>query len=263
MSGLAAQNVEAMPGSRPVLREVSVTVRPGEMAGLVGPNGAGKTTLLRVLNGLLRPRAGRVTLEGTDLDALPPRLRARKIAWLPQHQPVHWPLTAARLVALGRLPHQDPFRAPGPAEAAVLHRVMRETDTAAFAERRVNSLSAGERARVLLARALAVEAPFLLADEPVAALDPYHQLHVMELLQARAAAGTGVLVVLHDLTLAARFCNRLILLHEGRVAAAGRPGEVLNPERLESVYQVEALELTGTPAFQNAPVVLPWRRLAH
>ena len=176
---------------------------------------------------------------------------------------MHWPLTVARLVALGRLPHLEPFRAPGVEELAVLRRVMQETDTAVFAARRVGDLSAGERARVLLARALAVEAPFLLADEPVAALDPYHQLHVMELLQARAGAGTGVLVVLHDLTLAARFCDRLILLDEGRIAASGTPKEVLNPDRLKSVYHVEPLDIAGNPAIQNLPLVLPWRRLTR
>lgn len=263
MSELGAENIELMRGKRPVLRGVSAALRRGELAGLVGPNGAGKTSLLKVLTGLFQPKAGQVTLEGAPLHALSPRERARRIAYLPQNQPVHWPLAAARLVALGRLPHQDPFRPPDPAAAAVLSRVMRETDTTDFASRRVDRLSAGERARVLLARALAVEAPFLLADEPVAALDPYHQLHVMELLQARAAAGTGVLVVLHDLTLAARFCSRLILLNEGQVDATGSPDEVLNPERLESVYHVEALKVAGDAAFQNRSVVLPWRRLAH
>jgi iron complex transport system ATP-binding protein len=263
VSALTAENVQVMLGGRPALRGAGLQLGRGEMAGLIGPNGAGKTTLLRVLAGLLRPEAGEVIIDGASLSSLPPQKRARLIAYLPQHQPVHWPLTAARLVALGRLPHLDPFRPPGPAEAAILGRVMEETGTAAFAARPVASLSAGERARVLLARALAVGAPFLLADEPVAALDPYHQLHVMELLQARAAAGTGVLVVLHDLTLAARFCTRLILLHQGEVAAEGPPRLVLNTERLKSVYQVEPLNLVDNPAAQDVPVVLPWRRLTH
>lgn len=258
MTVLQARNLSINLGGRPVLQDVSLTLARGCLLGLVGPNGAGKTTLVRALTGLVPACAGTVNVRGKTLGALKRRDRARAIAYLPQGQVVHWPLSVERLVALGRLPHLPPLQRPGPADAAIVDIVLAETETVHLRARRISDLSAGERARVLLARALAVDAPFLLADEPVAALDPYHQLHVMELLAGRAARGAGILVVLHDLTLAARFCTRLVLIDSGRIAAEGLPHAVLNPERLRDTYRVEALALPDMP-----PVILPWTRLPH
>ncbi|MFC7334169.1 ABC transporter ATP-binding protein [Rhodocista pekingensis] len=244
---------------RTVLAEAGVALGRGELVGLIGPNGAGKTTLLKCLAGLLRADAGTATLDGTALDRVPPRLLARRLAYLAQSTAVHWPLTVERVVALGRLPHLDPWRAPGAADAAAIERALSQCGVGHLRDRVVTTLSGGERARVLLARALAVEPDLLLADEPVAGLDPYHQLQVMEVLRQGSARGMGTLVVLHDLTLAARYCDRVVLLSRGGVAADGPPAEVLRPVLLEAVYGVRmlALEAGGAVAY------VPWERLGR
>ncbi|QJE72171.1 ABC transporter ATP-binding protein [Aerophototrophica crusticola] len=254
MSMLAAADLSVSLGGAPVLRGVGLALRPGEFTALVGPNGAGKSTLLRTLAGLAPSDAGTVTLDGVLLPAVPARERGRRLAYLAQASTVHWPLTVERLVALGRLPHLEPWRRPGPADAAAIDRALSLCDVEGFRDRAVTSLSGGERARVLLARALAGDPALLLADEPVAGLDPYHQLRVMEVLRDRAAAGTGVLAVLHDLALVARFCGRVILLEAGRVVADGPPSLVLEPGLLSRLYGVAWRDL-------GDGVMLPWERL--
>ncbi len=240
MSVLAAADVSVTLGGREVLREVSMAARGGEMVGLLGPNGAGKSTLVRVMAGLLAPEAGRVTLDGDVLAERPRRALARTLAYLPQGAQVHWPVAVERLVALGRLPHLSAWQRARGADRAAVDDALRATDIEDLRHRPATELSGGEAARVLLARVLAAEPAVLLADEPVAALDPRHQLALMELLHARAAGGTAVLVVLHDLGLAARFCDRLVLMHEGRVLRDGTPEHVLSPEALAEAYGVEA-----------------------
>lgn len=242
---LEAQNLTVALGGRAVIEAVDLTVAPGEIVALVGPNGAGKSTLVRALAGLLAPAAGSIRLDGAAAADLGPRERARRLSYLPQEPLLHWPMTVERLVALGRLPHLDAFRRPQPADAAAIEAALAATETAAFRHRPATQLSAGERARVLLARALATTAPLLLADEPVAALDPYHQLHVMELLAGQAAAGRSVVVVLHELTLAVRFCPRVVLLHAGRIVADGRPESVLSDANLAATYGVKAARGEG------------------
>ncbi len=258
MSVLAARGINLSYGPARVLDGADLELRPGELLGLIGPNGAGKTSLLRVMAGLLKPEAGTLTLDGRPLADLSRRERARAVSYLSQGRDLHWPLTAERLVELGRLPHLGPFSRPGAVDAAAVEDALTACDALAFRHRPVTSLSGGERARVLLARALASEPALLLADEPVAGLDPYHQLQVMEVLRARADAGTGVLVVLHDLALAARFCTRLALFEGGRVAAEGPPGRVLDPARLGAVYGVE-MATALLPDGERLQV--PWRRL--
>jgi len=232
-------------GRRAVVREVSTTFAPGELTGIVGPNGAGKSTLARAMLALV-PHGGRITLDGEDIAAIPRPALARRIAYLPQGQTLHWPLSVERLVGLGRLPHLGPMSRIRDADTAAIGRAMARTDVLLLRDRLATNLSGGERARVLLARALAAEAPALIADEPLASLDPGHQIDVMELLRAEARGGAAVIAVLHDLTMAARYCDRLLLIDRGTLVAEGTPGEVLTPANLEAVYGIRArVELGG------------------
>ncbi|MBX3490282.1 ABC transporter ATP-binding protein [Parvibaculum sp.] len=237
---LSLAHIHASLGGTRVIRDVSLEARDSAFIGLIGPNGAGKTTLVRAIAALI-PHEGTIELDGQVVAAMEPRARARAIAYLAQGAGSHWPLEVSRLVALGRLPHLAPFRAPAPEDEAAIARAMDLADVGNFRGRDVLTLSGGERARVLLARALAVEAPLLLVDEPVASLDPYHQLGIMEVLRTYASAGRTVIAVLHDLSLAARYCDRLVLLDEGVVKADGRPEDVLTPENLKAVYRIRAI----------------------
>ena len=234
-------------GGRPVVDGVSADLSGG-VIGLIGPNGAGKSTLVRAIAGLI-PAEGAILIDGAPVATITLRDRARRIAYLPQGQAVHWPLTVERLVALGRLPHLAPFARPGETDAQAIEHALERTGLQPLRDRPVAELSGGERARVLLARALAVEAPLLLADEPLAALDPAHQIEVMALLRAEAARGATVIAVLHDLTLAARWCDRLLLIDRGGLVADGKPADVLTAERIAAVYGVSAHigEAAGEP----------------
>lgn len=239
MVSITAQSLTVTLGTRRVVDDVSFAWAPGTLVGVLGSNGAGKSTLVRALLGLL-PHDGTVTIDDTPRAALSRAAIARRIAYLPQGQTLHWPVTVERLVALGRLPHLAPFSRLSPADQAAVTTAMARADVAHLAQRTATDLSGGERARVLLARALAVEAPALIADEPLASLDPAHQIEGMELLRAQADAGGLVVAVLHDLTLAARFCDRVLVLADGTVAADGPPGEVLTPALLAQVYGITA-----------------------
>jgi iron complex transport system ATP-binding protein len=235
---------------RPVLAGASLTVQPGEMVGVLGPNGAGKTTLLRAALGLVRREQGAVELGGTALEMLGPAERAARVAYLPQDRRIAWGLPARRLAALGA-PFAQPREADRRASAS-----RARVGLTALADRSVLDMSGGERARVLLARLLATGAPLLLADEPAAGLDPDAQLAALELLGEEAARGAGVLLTLHDLTLAARSCHRLLVLDGGRVVADGSPAEALRPEVLAQVFGLEGA-LRETP---EGPIVAARRR---
>jgi len=244
-------NLSVTLGGRQVVAGIS-TELTGGLIGLVGPNGAGKSSLVRAIAGLV-PSEGTILIDGKR--ALPLRERARRIAYLSQGQAVFWPVTVERLVALGRLPHLAPFERPADTDHAAIERALTRTDLLDLRDRSIDELSGGERARVLLARALAVEAPLLLADEPLAALDPAHQIEVMQLLRAEAARGAAVIAVLHDLTLAARWCDRLLLMDKGQLVADGAPREVLTAERIDAVYGVSAFigEAEGEPLIVPLP----------
>ena len=229
---LALDRLSVALDGRHVLSEVSLAIGGGEVVGLVGPNGAGKTTLMRAALGLV-PATGR-----SNLAALPPPARARAAAFMPQGREIAWPVTVATLVALGRVPWL-PARAPlRPEDAAAVARALARLDLAALAHRTVTRLSGGEQARALLARTLAQETPLVLADEPIAGFDPAHQIATLRLFGEIADEGRAVLVAIHDLGFAARYCTRLVLLHEGRVAADGAPDAVLTDARLAEVFGV-------------------------
>jgi iron complex transport system ATP-binding protein len=236
---MSATDVVVRLGGTLVVDGATLELNPGELIVLIGPNGAGKTTLVRALAGLI-PAEGRIAIGERPLASFAPRERARKVAYLPQGHAFHWPMAVAAVVALGRYPHTDAFSSLSDEDRAAIGRALTATSSDALATRAVTTLSGGERARVALARALASEAPILLADEPTVSLDPRHQLVVMELLQRAARNGGVVLAVLHDLTLAARFADRILVMDRGRLVAEGPPGAVLTPQRIAAVFGVEA-----------------------
>jgi iron complex transport system ATP-binding protein len=254
---LTAQGVSVQLSGRAVLRDISLSLASGHLVALVGPNGAGKTTLLRALAGLV-PSGGAIHVGGDALPSLSLRERARRFAYLPQGHIVHWPLPARDIVALGRYPHgaTDPARlTPGNSEAVL--RAMQATDVMEFAARRVTELSGGERSRVGLARVLAVEAPVILADEPTSSLDPRHQIDVMKTLRTAADRGTLVIVVTHDLGLAARFADTVLVLSDSRLVSQGAPAEALSEQVMANVFRISAFRAE----FQRETVIVPWAEI--
>ena len=254
---LTAQGLNVELAGRLVLNDISLSLSSGHLVALVGPNGAGKTTLLRALAGLL-PSDGAIHVGGEPLSSLSLRDRARRFAYLPQGHIVHWPLPARDIVALGRYPHgaTDPARL-SPKDSEAVLRAMRATDVVEFSDRRVTELSGGERSRVALARVLAVEAPVILADEPTASLDPRYQLDVMRTLRAAADQGVLVIVVTHDLGLAARFADHLLVLSEGRLVAQGAPAAALSEQVMADVFRISAYRAE----FERAAVIVPWAEI--
>ena len=240
MADLAAHGVSVTLGGHRILHDASLRLAPGELVALLGPNGAGKTTLLRALLGLVQRSGGRVRIGGDDPARLPASERARRIAYLPQSRPLAWPIRVRDVVALGRFAHGASIGRLRGAHAAAVERALLACGVGRLADRPCDTLSGGELARVHVARAMAAEAPFLIADEPTAALDPLHRHRIMGLVRACAGGGGGVLVVLHEAALAARFADRLVWLADGRIVADGPPEETLTPQRLAEVYGVRA-----------------------
>ena len=258
MTSLDAVDVSVNFGSRLVLDSVSMSVPHGKLIGLLGPNGAGKTTLVRALAGLQKLDQGEIKLDKENLSTFDREVLGRRIAYLAQGAECSWPLKVERIVELGRTPYLHRNRRLDTRDYDVIEKAMKEADISHLVGRTVSTLSGGERTRVMLARALASEPEFLLADEPVASLDPLHQLEVMELLTNVAHSGGAVVVVLHDLNLAMRFCDRIVLLNDGKLLADGIPEEVLNSEMLERVYGIEA----KFSECEGQRWVLPWRNAA-
>lgn len=223
---------------------VTAEIPRGAVTCIVGPNGAGKTTLLRLAAGLIEPTAGEVFLGGRALGTWKRDALARTLAYLPQGGDAAWPIVARELVALGRMPHGASQGRLNGKDADAVENAIARADIAPFADRRVDRLSAGERSRVLFARALATEAEILLSDEPAAYLDPSHQLRLMALLAEEAKRGASVVVTLHELALAAR-CDHLIVLHRGRIAAQGKPEISLSDRVLAEVFGIRAARAAG------------------
>ena len=252
---LSAIEVSVRRGKRQLLQEVSLQVNAGEVVGLIGPNGAGKSTLLRVLAGLEQIQAGRVLLDGQALSAYTDNERAQQLGWMDQQAGAHWPVSVEHVVSLGRMPYLNTWQPMSDADHVQVEKALSDTDCLALRHQRVTTLSGGELTRVMLARVLASEPQVLLADEPTAALDIGHQLQTMELLRSFTDSTRGCLVVLHDLSLAARYCDRLYLLDNGCCAAGGTSSEVLSAENIREVYGVDVDISNG-----NIPYILPLRR---
>jgi iron complex transport system ATP-binding protein len=235
---LAARNLAVSLSGRAILHDVALSLQSGEVVGLLGPNGAGKSTLMRSLSGLL-PFSGTVELDGRNLAAMSDRERAREIAFLPQARAIAWPLSVENVVRLGRTPWRG-LGALSPKDLAIVADAMEAMDVADLADRPVTELSGGEQARVLAARAMAQTTPVLLADEPVSGLDPAHQMTMMAAFRRLAGQRRAILVSLHDLTLAARWCDRLVVMAQGRIVAEGKPADIMTGERLREVFGITA-----------------------
>lgn len=250
MNTLELHDVSLELDGKTIVSHVDLAFKQGEVLGLIGPNGAGKSSLLRLASGLQRQNSGRVMWNGADVARESATWRARRIAFMPQDRGPPSLMAVRDLVALGRLPHGE-IGADAENHVAV-RSALRQTGLDVLADRPASHLSGGERARMYLARALAVDAQILLVDEPIAALDPDHALSVMALLRENSRRGCAVVVVLHDLVLAARFCDRLALMEGGRILAGGTPDEVLTDENIRAAYGITVRRLDGVP--------VPWAR---
>lgn len=262
MNLLTAKDLTLALGDKPVVTQLNIQIKRNEFVGLIGPNGAGKSSALRMLAGLVKPNSGTIKIAPADIeifiDKIPAQTRARFMTYLAQHETPAWPLSVKNLVALGRSPWNSSVNTNANDEVAITN-ALHMTDVASLADRPVTELSGGELQRALLARVFAGEPQLILADEPIAALDVYHQLHIMELLQAHTQKGGAVIAALHDLSLAARFCSRLILIHHGKIVAEGEPVAVLTPENLALVYGVSA----HVDCREDGVVIIPVKRVVH
>ena len=269
-AGLRLASVTAGYGPEPALLEVSLSVRSGEVVGLVGPNGSGKTTVVRVASRALRPSAGSVELAGRDPYRMPSREAARLVAVVPQDVQPAFSYSVLEMVLMGRTPYLSAWGSGGPQDWSRARDAMASTQVQHLADRSVNELSGGERQRVILAQALAQDAPVLLLDEPTTHLDLRHVVELLGIVRGLATqGGKAVLAIVHDLNLAAAACDRLVVLHRGRVVAEGPAEEIVTPELLRSVWGVDAEVVadhaTGRPSVRLGPaaVVEPDGRRAH
>jgi len=251
MSLLAFSNLSVTLRGRKVIRDISLSVGEGEFVGLIGPNGAGKTTLMRAALGLL-PYTGQSSL--ADMSA---GVRAKAVAWMPQSREIAWPVSVETLVMLGRLPHLGGGQKPSSIDQAKVDDAITRMELDPLRHRAATQLSGGEQARVLIARALAQDTPLLMADEPIAGLDPAHQIATMQTFDRLARQGKSSIMSLHDLGLAVRHCTRLVLLKDGQLIADGPPVDVLTPERLAHAFGITAWysDTAHGPVYQPLEVI--------
>ncbi|HEY0220236.1 MAG TPA: ABC transporter ATP-binding protein [Afipia sp.] len=246
---LSATNISVKYGGRRIVDSADLVLKAGELTILAGPNGAGKTTLARAIAGLSR-YDGEVLLSGVSLSQLSPRERAKALAYLPQGHQYHWPMPVRDIVALGREPHADIFDRRSVADREAIGAAVKMTAIENLADRTITTLSGGERARVALARALATRAGVIIADEPIASVDERHQLIIMDLLRTVARQGAAVIAIIHDLSLAMRFADRVALMQNGRIVANDTPDIVLTKERIADIFGVvvDRVETSSGPA---------------
>ena len=235
---LSVEGLSCSVGAQTLLEDVRLHAGQGQFVGIIGPNGAGKSTLLRALSGMLAHQHGAVLLEGTDLRSMSSRDAAVSMALVPQIAPYTHGFTSFELVLMGRYPHLGRFQIEGREDSRITRDAMRQTDTERFADRTLDTLSGGERQRIFVSRALAQQPRILLLDEPTSNLDVFHQLKVLDIVRQLVDDGLTAVAAIHDLHMAARYCDRLVLLSEGRVLSEGRPEEVLTPDAIESAFGV-------------------------
>ena len=241
---LNMQNVSVELGERDVLKNVSADFHPGALTGVIGPNGAGKTTLLRALAGILPIQAGEISLDGKPVEAFTRKETARRVGYHGQKQEPTFPFRVDETVMMGRYPHLGRLSPETETDREAVDAALRDVDAAGLASRAINELSGGELQRVLIARTLAAQTPVLLLDEPFANLDVRHCLDILEILRAQAREGRTVVVSVHDLNLAHRYCDELLLLYEGEILAQGNAGSVLTPRLIEKAFGVHVQILT-------------------
>ncbi len=260
--GLKVEDVEAYYGSEKVLSSIDFTAGHGELLGVIGPNGSGKTTLLRTLSRILSPRRGTILLDGHLIDELSEREFACRFALVPQETAVNFEFSALDIVLMGRNPHQGRWELESQRDMEIARRCMELTNCWHLAERRITELSGGERQLVIIARALTQEPEVLLLDEPTSHLDINYQIEIMELLKRLTRQeGLIVIAVIHDLNLAAHYCDRLILLHRGRVVTIGTPEQVLTPNNIKRTFGVDVI--VGRHAVTNHSYVSPAPPVHH
>lgn len=239
MTSLAAKDLRVVADDAVLLDDASLSLATGEVVAILGPNGAGKTTLLRALLGLIDVDGGESRLNDRDIAAFATDERARQISYLPQRRPLAWPNRVYDVIALGRFAHGAALGSLGDDDKQAVDRAIAACDLGRLAGRSADSLSGGELARVHFARAFAAQAPLLIADEPVAALDPRHQLRIANLIRQFVNDGGGTLVVLHEVSMAARIADRLVWMKDGRIIADGTPDDTLTTEMIANVYGID------------------------
>lgn len=254
---IAIESLKASRDGRSILHGLSLNLEPGQLTAVVGPNGAGKSTLLRALSGVSHEVSGRIAVDGKDLETFGPNELAKTIAYLPQDHHVSWPLSVRRVVALGRSPYQSTLARLSEDDVEHISAAMRAMSVDHLADRAATSLSGGELARVLVARLLAQNTKVLIADEPAAGLDPTHALALFEHFRTLAETGHLVVVAMHDLSFALRYCDRVLLLKDGTSVAFGTARDVLTRPNIEAAYGVAA----SIGEVDGVPVVLPLKSL--
>jgi len=245
-------------GDKIVIKGVSITAKSGDFLGIIGPNGSGKSTLLRIITLILRAKEGGVYLSGIDIRSVPRKELFKKMAFVPQETLINFPFRVCDIVMMGRIPHLNRFEREGGPDSAAVERALELTETAHLAERLINELSAGERQRVIIARALAQEPAILFLDEPTSHLDIGHQIQIMDMLKKlNKERALAIIIVLHDLNLASEYCDKIILLDAGKVFGEGAPDEVLTYQNIEAVYKTVVLvgknSVTSRPSISLVP----------
>lgn len=252
---LEVKDVSFQYSGRTVIEDINLQVRPGEIIGILGPNGCGKTTLLKILNRNLKALTGTVLIEGDEVNEISKRAIAQRMAVVPQNNEVSFSFTVLDIVLMGRMPSLERFQEESEDDLRIVYDAMEKCNILQFAERYINHLSGGERQRAIIARALAQEPKILLMDEPTLHLDVNHQIDMLDMVTGLAREeGLTVVIVTHDLSLAARYCDRLFLISDHRIAAFGPVREVLTPENMRHVFSIDAYveenERVGGPVVQ-------------